>query len=210
MESLSFLSSFRTVLGCSCANNRPSSAVPTIPSALSVPCQTCRHFAPGAMTPGIPATVTSLGSVSRTVAGCCDHPQRHHPITNIAFNTFLALKSMAIPIGKFRAGFVGAVAEGEHSLIGRFGAAHIIIFQDEQCQLFIPVRCCRTDEFFRQSSRTGSSVGIKRSLLKAAVARPEAATDDFMRISLPGDGVRLRSFRSTPAGKACHRQIKRT
>src|SRR5438445_4851739 len=65
IENLPFLSTRPTVLGCSCANNRPPSFVPTIPSALSGPCQTSFHLAPAAMTPGIAATVTS-----RSGAGC--------------------------------------------------------------------------------------------------------------------------------------------
>ena len=65
MENLSFLSSIPTVLGCSCANNRPPSLVPTMPSALSGPCQTSFHLAPAAITPGMAVTVTSLAG-----AGC--------------------------------------------------------------------------------------------------------------------------------------------
>src|SRR5258705_3825013 len=72
IENLSLGSSMPTVLGCSCANNRPPSFVPMIPSALSGPCQTSFHLAPAAMTPGIAVTNTSFAAVGcGKVFGCC-------------------------------------------------------------------------------------------------------------------------------------------
>src|SRR5439155_26028751 len=72
MENLSFGSSMPTVLGCSCANSRPPSFVPMMPSALSGPCQTSFHLAPAAMTPGIAVTITSFAAVGcGKVFGCC-------------------------------------------------------------------------------------------------------------------------------------------
>jgi len=49
--------------GCSCANRIPPSFVPTRPSALSGPCQTSFHWAPAAIIPGIPVTVTCFSGV---------------------------------------------------------------------------------------------------------------------------------------------------
>src|SRR2546425_1071519 len=73
MENLSFRSSMPTVLGCSCANNRPPSFVPTMPSALSGPCQTSFHLAPAAITPGMPVTVTSFaGAGCGKASRCCE------------------------------------------------------------------------------------------------------------------------------------------
>src|SRR5689334_2231693 len=46
--------------GCSCANSNPPSDVPTMPSALSVPCHAIVHVDPAATTPAISLTVTSL------------------------------------------------------------------------------------------------------------------------------------------------------
>src|SRR5262245_61152351 len=64
METLPSAAILRTRLGCSCANSRPPSVVPTRPSALSVPCHTSSHVAPAATTPGIAVTVTVRGSRS--------------------------------------------------------------------------------------------------------------------------------------------------
>ena len=46
-ETLSFVSSLLMRFGCSCANSRPPSSVPTMPSALSVPCQASVHAGAG-------------------------------------------------------------------------------------------------------------------------------------------------------------------
>ena len=64
-DSLSFLSSLLTRLGCSCVNSSPPSGAPTMPSALSVPAHASVHVAPAAITPGIAVIVTSRSG------GCC-------------------------------------------------------------------------------------------------------------------------------------------
>src|SRR5688500_3293941 len=71
-ETLSFASSLLIRFGCSCANSRPPSSVPTMPSALSVPCHASVHLAPAATTPGMAVTVTSRSAPAGPP--CCCAP----------------------------------------------------------------------------------------------------------------------------------------
>src|SRR5262245_61902537 len=53
-------------------------------SALSNPCQTCCHFIPAAITPGISLDVTSRGSLS--CASARADPQRQYTMMSIIFD----------------------------------------------------------------------------------------------------------------------------
>ena len=50
-----------------------------------------------------------------------------------------AFEKSAVPVGKFRTGFIGALAKIENRLIGRRGDADIAVLQDEFTELAIPM-----------------------------------------------------------------------
>src|SRR5258708_39829197 len=82
-------------------------------------------------------------------------------------------------------------------------SAHIVVVQDKFAQILI--EAARTfKNCLAKTLRNRSRVGIERGLAVAAVARPEAGADAFVRIGLGLDGVRPRTRRRSAAVKTGH------
>src|SRR5204863_554247 len=114
------------------------------------------------------------------------------------------------PVRQFRARFVRALAEIENCLFRRLSRTRIVVLEDKLTQLLIPVSALRTYGFIGETGRRGCRVRVKGGMEEPAIARPEAATGNFMRIAFAHHRIHVRLFRRLPSGKTRDGQIERT
>jgi hypothetical protein len=123
------------------------------------------------------------------------------------------LQHFSVPISKIGCGFIGFLEKAEQKPIGILCQANGLIRQDEHAEIIIVSACGRSQHRLCIAFRLGIGIGIERRFSIAAIARPEAAAADFMRIGFfidPGSDVRRMPCRrgSTPAGKARNDQVE--
>src|SRR5205085_9959538 len=86
--------------------------------------------------------------------------------------------------------------------------AHVVVAQQELAQLRAVPGRLRANRGTLEARWRWRGVRVERCLLNRAAARPEAATDHFMRVRLARDAVGLRPLRRSPAREARHRQVE--
>src|SRR5215472_1753366 len=122
----------------------------------------------------------------------------------------LAFELVAIPMREIRTRFVGALAELKDSLVRPLGCSHVAVPEHELSHLLVPVRRARPHKSLIYPIGRGLGVGIESRLFDLSIARPKAATDHFVRVSLARQGIHVFWQRTKAAGEARHSQIKGT
>src|SRR5579885_505140 len=132
--------------------------------------------------------------------------ERSAGLRRLGCQILAALQARAIPAGQARAGLISALAELEHGNIRRLRRARVLVVQNKLSKLRVPMPGAH--RFSLQSGRRRSAVGVKGRVTIAAVAGPEAATGDLVRIRLASHLVRAFALRRAASRKARHRQVK--
>src|SRR5260370_13261794 len=80
-----------------------------------------------------------------------------------------AFECLAVPLGQFRASFIGALAEIENRFTWRRSGAHVVVLQQELSHLGIPIGWTRFHNRLLESSRGRLGVRIKSRLLELSI-----------------------------------------
>src|SRR5438093_4215011 len=119
-----------------------------------------------------------------------------------------AFQRITVPLGKFRSGFVGCLAEVENVLLRRLSSAHVVVLENEFSQLRIPISRAGEHHLFLQSRRLRRGVRIERWVREPPIARPKPTTDAFVRIALACQCVRIFWQNGATPRKTSHCQIE--
>src|SRR6478672_9018027 len=122
------------------------------------------------------------------------------------FHRRLSLQRRPVPVRVVGTGLVAALQELQQHLVRRSRGAHRLVGQDELPDVLF-LYAGGSHRRFAETGGLGIGIGVERRLAEAAIARPEAAAADLVRIGLlhhPVAEVRAvaRERRRGAAGKA--------
>jgi hypothetical protein len=118
-------------------------------------------------------------------------------------------EGLAIPMGELSAGFVGGLTKVEERGAGRWGAANIVIHENELVELRVVPGGVRAHARFAEAWWLGSHVVIEGWPFEAA-AGPKADAADLVGIGFAGDGIGAGAFRGGATGKTGDGMVEAT
>src|ERR1700728_3601789 len=120
----------------------------------------------------------------------------------------MPLEQVAIPLTERSPRFIRCLQESEQCFLRRGLTAYIIVEINEFTQSFVVAGLCGLDDCTFKALGCRGGVAVESRLAKAPVARPEAGTDDLVRVRLPRHSIGAFAGRSGPARESRHRKVE--